>query len=123
VPVTIFLCSAIVGTNRRFWFASVDDPEPLKRLPDADRIARLEALGLAEDADAAEREALSEAEISALSGPLVDFQSHGRSHPILPRCDGEKARREIVDSRRELTERYGLDVYAFAYPNGEHSSR
>jgi peptidoglycan/xylan/chitin deacetylase (PgdA/CDA1 family) len=120
-PVTIFLCSDIVGSARRYWFLHAPDRQELKRLPDEERLARLEARGYAHEG--AQREALSDEEIRAMTGPLVDFQSHTRSHPILPRCPDGKARSEVIDSRRELAERYGLDIYAFSYPNGDYGER
>ncbi len=121
VPVAIFLCASIVGTERPYWFKHVDDPGPLKRIADAERLERLRLAGLPEYGNG--REALSDDELEEMSGPLVDFQSHGRSHPILPRCDDTTARMEIVGSKEELGSRYGFDIYAFSYPNGEHSER
>ena len=120
VPVSIFLCASIVGSDRRFWFKHVDDPAPLKRLANAERLRQLELAGVADSGAAAE--ALSDAEIGEMS-PHVDFQSHGLTHPILPRCDDDEARAEVVESRRELAERYGFDVYAFSYPNGDYGER
>jgi peptidoglycan/xylan/chitin deacetylase (PgdA/CDA1 family) len=122
IPATIFLASGIVGTRRRFWFTSVADTASLKEISDEERIARLGELGFDEDADAEDRQALSQAEIEDMK-PLIDFQSHTVSHPVLTRCGTEKARREIEGSRRELARRFGLSVYALAYPNGDYSER
>jgi poly-beta-1,6-N-acetyl-D-glucosamine N-deacetylase len=121
VPVTIFLCASIVGSDRLFWFKHVEDPEPLKRIPDAERLDRLRVAGVPEYGE--EREALSDEEIREMSGRYFDFQSHGRLHPILPRCDDEMARAEVLESRGDLASRYGLDIYAFSYPNGDYSDR
>lgn len=121
VPVSIFLCASIVGSGRLYWFKHVDDPEPLKRIPDAERLERLRSEGLPEEGRV--REALSDQEIREMAGPFVDFQSHGLSHPILPRCDEAKARAEIFESRAQLESRYGLGVYAFSYPNGDCGER
>ena len=38
---TIYACSQIVGTARHFWFLDVDDPEPLKPLPNDRRLAEI----------------------------------------------------------------------------------
>jgi poly-beta-1,6-N-acetyl-D-glucosamine N-deacetylase len=121
-PVTIFLCSAIVGTQRRFWFKHVRHPAAFKEISDEDRQKELSKLGFDESAEAEERDALSEREIEDLKG-LVDFQSHTRSHPILPQCTAAKARTEISDSRRQLEETHGLRVFAIAYPDGAYSER
>lgn len=122
VPVTIFVCSGIVGTRKGYWFLHVDDDESYKKLPDAERIARLRDAGFDEDAERAERDALSAEEVEALK-PVVDFQSHTVSHPILTLCPPEKAAYETAESKRELERRFGLDIYAFSYPNGDHSER
>jgi peptidoglycan/xylan/chitin deacetylase (PgdA/CDA1 family) len=68
------------------------------------------------------RAALDGDQITELK-PYVDFQSHTVTHPILPRCDDDKALRELADSRLDLQRRYGLRVYAVAYPNGDWSQR
>jgi peptidoglycan/xylan/chitin deacetylase (PgdA/CDA1 family) len=124
-PVTIFLCSAIVGTNRRFWWRTgigQEEVRTLKALPDDQRVARLAAHGFDELQEYSERQALSAEELSALT-PRIDFQAHTRLHPILPRCSHERAVDEIAGSRRELKERFGLNIYAMAYPNGDYSGR
>ena len=46
------------------------------------------------------------------------FEAHTLTHPHLPKIDEQQARREIVDSRRELASRLGRDVTAFCYPAG-----
>ena len=115
---TIFLCSGIVGTEEPFWFDAVDDPAALKHLPDAERVAVVERSTV----PPGPRPALSGEEIEAMRG-AVDFQAHTVSHPILPRCDDAKARREIAGAKAELEERYGLSVHALAYPNGDYGDR
>jgi peptidoglycan/xylan/chitin deacetylase (PgdA/CDA1 family) len=122
IPVTIFLCSGIVGTKRPFWFRHVARPAELKAISDEDRQLRLSRLGLAEGVEVAERDALADDEIEDLKG-IADLQSHTVSHPILPRCPPEKARAEIEDSRAQLERAYGLHVYALAYPDGAYSER
>jgi peptidoglycan/xylan/chitin deacetylase (PgdA/CDA1 family) len=121
VPVTIFLCASIVGTKRRFWFKHARDVAALKRVSDSERLERLARDGFS--AYGEECEALSNGEIREMSGPHVDFQSHGLSHPILPHCGRAKARAEIFESKDALDTRYGLDIYAFSYPNGDYTER
>lgn len=121
-PPTIFLCSGIVGTGRRFWFKHVRDAEALKHLPDRERRKQLEEIGLDEASEGPERDALSDAEIGEMAD-VVDFQSHTVTHPILPKCSADTARREIAESKRDLERTYGFDVYAFSYPNGDYSDR
>jgi peptidoglycan/xylan/chitin deacetylase (PgdA/CDA1 family) len=125
IPVTVFLCSGIVGTHRHFWWTTVKNKaerEALKRMRDGDRLARLVQSGYAETREYEDRQALSQAEIQALK-PIIDFQSHTRFHPILSKCTAERAAGEIVGSKCELEERFGVVAYALAYPNGDYSRR
>ena len=104
VVPTIFVCTGIVGTNRGFWFRHVGDDgfDPNEELP--------------------VREALSDDEVRELAA-VADIQAHTVTHPILPRCTQEESEAEIAGSKRDLEERYGLDVYALAYPIGEYTHR
>jgi poly-beta-1,6-N-acetyl-D-glucosamine N-deacetylase len=104
VVPTIFVCTGIVGTNRGFWFRHVGEAD---FDPDEQRVAR---------------EALSDDEIRELA-TVADVQAHTVTHPILPRCTAEQAEAEISGSKRDLEQRFGIDVYAFAYPNGEYTDR
>jgi peptidoglycan/xylan/chitin deacetylase (PgdA/CDA1 family) len=125
IPVTIFVCSGLVATCRRFWFlheptsASVQE---LKRVPDADRLATLRESGFEETKEFGERQALSAYELDELK-TTIDFQSHTVLHPILPRCSSERAETEITKSREDLQGMLGTEVYALAYPNGDYSER
>lgn len=104
VVPTIFVCTGIVGTHRGFWFLHVGDGD---FDPHEERVVR---------------EALSDLEIRELAG-VADIQAHTVTHPILPRCTPEQAEEEIVQSKRDIERRFGLPVYAFAYPNGEYTER
>ena len=121
-PPTIFLCSGVVDTNRPFWFRTVADSEPLKRIPDDQRLAELRTAEQEQPLSEVEPQALSREQIVELK-PFVDFESHTISHPILPYCDGAKAWAEINDSKRQLESSYGLSIFALSYPNGDYSSR
>jgi peptidoglycan/xylan/chitin deacetylase (PgdA/CDA1 family) len=124
VPITIFLCTRIAGTRRGFWFKHVDNAEDLRRCPDSERLRRLHDSGFDEDADLPVREALSEDEIVAMmQSGFVDFQAHTQTHPALPFCSDEKARRELCQARDDLAAAHRIDVYAVAYPNGLYGPR
>jgi peptidoglycan/xylan/chitin deacetylase (PgdA/CDA1 family) len=125
VKPTIFLCSALVGTNRHFWWLVHDDYAEMVRLtrvPDGERLRRLADVGFLEDALYQERQSLSREEIDALK-VIVDFQSHTRFHPILPACAIGRVKDEIVGSKTELENNFGLATYALAFPNGDYSER
>jgi peptidoglycan/xylan/chitin deacetylase (PgdA/CDA1 family) len=125
VRPTIFLCSDIVGTQRRYWWQAVPDDAKLqrmKRLPDEERLAALRDLGFEETGEAMQRSSLSAKEIQAMRG-VVDFQAHTRLHPVLPMCSSVRAREEIAGCRSALRDRFGLSTVALAYPNGDYSER
>lgn len=126
VPVTVFLCSSIVGTCRHFWFRHSDavkrEAESFKRLGNDERLKKLGALGFSQNQEHDNRQALSRDEIEEMM-PFVDFQSHTCYHPILPQCDDITAQEEIVASKKQLESSFGLDVYALSYPNGDYSDR
>jgi peptidoglycan/xylan/chitin deacetylase (PgdA/CDA1 family) len=122
VPVTIFLCAAIIGTHRRFWFLHAPSDRDYRRLPDEERLRTLADHGFVQSEEVPRREALSWNEIQNLS-KLVDFQAHTLTHAILPYCSDEKARKEICDSRRVLEQAFGTPIYAISYPNGDYSDR
>jgi peptidoglycan/xylan/chitin deacetylase (PgdA/CDA1 family) len=124
IPVTIFLCSGLIGTRRRFWFLHEETTvivQQLKTMPDDERLAILRETSFEETKEFDERQALSVSELRELN--KVDFQSHTVFHPILPRCSSEKAEAEIVKSRMDLQTMLGNEVYALAYPNGTYSER
>src|SRR5215467_9038265 len=125
IPVTIFLCSGIVGTHRHYWWAHAKDSretQELKLLQDEERVRALIRLGHVDTREYDTRQSLSADEITEMKS-VVDFQSHTVFHPILPACSFERARWEIVESKKTLEREHGLKVYALAYPNGDYSNR
>jgi poly-beta-1,6-N-acetyl-D-glucosamine N-deacetylase len=125
LPITILLCSGIVGTQRHFWWkevGTVADRTRLKNLPDEERLRELERWGYQETASYPDRQALSREEIRTMA-PYIDFQAHTRLHPLLPKCTANRAMEEILGCKDDLVRDFGLDIYAFAYPNGDNSDR
>jgi peptidoglycan/xylan/chitin deacetylase (PgdA/CDA1 family) len=94
----------------------------MKRLDNDERLRHLAEFGFDENRDYVERQSLSRKEIEELSAS-VDFQAHSRYHPILPRCTDDQSWEEIAGSKSELEKILGLGIYAFAYPNGDYSTR
>jgi len=125
IPVTIFLCAGIVGTNKHFWFShglKSHTIEKLKNLPNAQRLDYLKNFGYTDENEFEDRQALSKAEIEDLT-KIVDFQSHTMSHPILPKCTDEETYKEITLSKKILEEQYNLEIYVLSYPNGDYGER
>jgi peptidoglycan/xylan/chitin deacetylase (PgdA/CDA1 family) len=125
VPATIFLCAGIVNTNRRFWF-SLDalpvEKESLKQLSNQERLVILAQAGYTPEQEFSAPEALNRDQILNMKD-AVDFQSHTLSHPSLPHCEIDEARKEIALSKQVLEKEYGLSIYALAYPNGDYAAR
>jgi peptidoglycan/xylan/chitin deacetylase (PgdA/CDA1 family) len=123
---TIYLCSSIAGTARQFWWhhggAIAEHVEDLKRLPNSQRLSKLAAYGFQQDAELDTPAALSGRDIERMK-PYVDFQSHGRLHPILTRCDDRECESEIAQSRQEIERLVGRDCLHFAFPNGNYGER
>jgi len=125
MPVTIFLCSGIVGTHRHFWWLHTRSPseaKACKQMTDAERLELLLSRDYHPEQEYPDRQALSKSEIEELKS-LVDFQAHSVSHPILPACADEKAEHEIERCKTDLERLYGLKIEAFAFPNGDCSER
>jgi len=125
IPVTIFICSGVVGSHRHFWWLHTRSPseaEACKQMTDAQRLEFLLSRDYRPEQEYSDRQALSKSEIEELK-PLVDFQAHSVSHPILPTCADETAEHEITDSKAELERQYGLQIRALAFPNGDYTER
>lgn len=125
VPVTIFLCSGIVGSQRHYWWTKVgskDELQRLKRMSNEARLAALTQLGVSNKATYPQRQALSRDEILDMA-PFIDFQAHTRFHPILPNCTPDQAWEEIAGSKTDLEKDYSFDIFSFAFPNGDYCDR
>jgi len=125
IPVTIFVCSGILGTNRHFWFDTglpYEELEQLKHLDNDERLRRMEGIGFNETREYPDRQALSDDELLEMM-EYVDFQAHTVFHPILPMCSDDRSRYEICQCKQDLESSYGLSVYALSYPNGDYSER
>lgn len=121
-PATMYLCSAITGTNRRFWFEAVADPYALLSLPNARRLEVLAGAGFRLDGEAPERSTLSRDELEQLAD-LVDFESHTRFHPPLTTCTDDEADEEINASRTEIERLTGRPCRHLCYPHGDYGER
>jgi peptidoglycan/xylan/chitin deacetylase (PgdA/CDA1 family) len=126
IPVTVFLCSGFVESGRRFWFSAPGLQEAqlqkLKTVPDHVRVDTLRAMGFDHAVEFGEREALALCEIRDLQ-PMVNFEAHSVTHPILSQCSDAKSQSEITTCRIDLERWLGATVKAFAYPNGSYSAR
>ena len=124
IPITIFLCSEIIGTNRHFWFRSKNPKihQNLKNISNSKRLSNLREFGFEQTKEFSSRQALSYDEIDEMKG-VVDFQSHTMFHPCLPQCTYSKAKEEIFKSKDKLENELGLNITTISYPNGDYSNR
>lgn len=122
---TIFVCAGIVGTKRHFWFAHAShngSSEPLKTIPDEQRLEILARSGFRPDREFPEAQALQREQIDALK-ESVDIQSHSVFHSCLPNCADEVAEFEIAASKGMLEGMIGKPITAFAFANGDYCAR
>ncbi|MCX6562347.1 MAG: polysaccharide deacetylase family protein [Candidatus Aminicenantes bacterium] len=125
VPVTIFLCAGIVGTNRHFWFLhdSVHNRENRpKALSNTERLRLVLQEGFEFEREYETRQALSRQEIKEMK-PLVRFESHSRFHPNVLTSDEANVAEAFRLSKKTLEEDFDLNITAIAYPCGDHSDR
>ncbi len=130
IPITIFLCSGVINTNRHFWFKEAGSKEShlpltkeqLKKVPNIKRLQILEEIGFEQKREYTNPHALSKKQIFEMLSH-VNFQSHTVFHPCLPQCSDDEARDEIFTSKRILEDEYGLTINSIAFPNGDYSER
>lgn len=126
IKPTIYLCSSIANTNRKFWFRL-----PGLRSKDIKGISHQRRLDhLATKFDFLPRKEYNETDRHSLNlkelrlmVSNVDFQSHTAFHPVLTTCADDEASAEIVGSRVQLESMLNTPVRHFAYPNGDYSER
>jgi peptidoglycan/xylan/chitin deacetylase (PgdA/CDA1 family) len=97
--------------------------ESLKVLPTNQRETFIEEL--ARDAAVNFREAIPSAyqvmswdDMRSLESPTVRFGAHTETHPILGRCEDNRARSEIEESWRRVQSELRYPSPVFCYPNG-----
>jgi len=125
IPVTIFLCSGIINTNRHYWFKYKNlksTSETYKKIPNSLRLEKLNESGFQPEKEFSSPMALSKENIGEMK-EQVNFQGHTVFHPCLPQCTDEESWFEIDESKKMLESEYGLAINAIAYPNGDHSAR
>lgn len=124
IPVTVFICSDILGTKRHFWFSYINKIKTnLKRIPDAERLILLSSVGFYEERDYDFADSISLDEALDLLKIGISLQSHTATHPILPMCDSDKVKNEIGKSKKDIENKLGIEVTCLAYPNGDYCPR
>ena len=108
--------------NRRF-HAIFSINEKLKRIPDdrknllVDKLSRI--CEVKTQRSLGREVLLSWEDVREMDRGGVAFGAHSVNHPILTNMPLERARDEIVESKRVLEKRLGKVVMSFSYPNGD----
>jgi len=125
VPVTIFLCAGIVGTNRHFWFLHdsvhnrVDRP---REVSNTERLRLVLQEGFDLEREYETRQALSRQEIEEMK-PFVRFQSHSMFHPNVISSDERAVIDEFRLAKKVLEEDFRLEITSLAYLCGDYTER
>jgi peptidoglycan/xylan/chitin deacetylase (PgdA/CDA1 family) len=126
VKPTIYICSAIVGTRRMFWWqhpaARSFGVETIKRMSGAKRAQFFARVGFSVDTEWSDRMALSLDQLRDLSD-VASIQSHTRFHPILTHCTDNECQREIEESKHEIESITGRMCEHLSFPNGNYDAR
>ncbi len=125
IPVTIFLNSGIINTNRHYWFRynrNLFSNEELKKISNKDRLALMGQHKFQQDQEYDYPQALSKNQIIEMS-EYIDMQSHTVFHPCLPKCDNDEAEFEIANCKILLEQEYGFNINSLAFPNGDYTKR
>jgi len=127
VPVTIFLVSNVMNTNKHFWFKwhKLDSAskEILKKSPNQTRVQLLlNEHQFDENQEHKDPQALSLEQINALK-PWVSFQSHTHTHPCLNKCDDQASEFELHESKKQIEALLNAQVFALAFPNGDYEEK
>ncbi len=125
IPVTIFICSEIVNSNRHYWFlydSLKKDSNYYKKLKNKNRLEELKAIGFNQNKEYQSRQSLDENEIIEMS-EFIDFQSHTMYHPCLDTCEDEEAFNELSQSKKNIEEKFGFKINAIAFPNGNFNEK
>ncbi len=124
IPVTLYLCSDIINTNRHYWFLTgVSNVQELKRRTTEERLAVLkQTVDYEPMKEYAHRQALNLQEIKEMTTHF-NFGSHTRFHPILPKCGDAESLEEIKGSKESLEKILKRPVRHFSYPNGDFGDR
>jgi peptidoglycan/xylan/chitin deacetylase (PgdA/CDA1 family) len=116
-PITIFLSTGLLGTNRKPGSRILyDDFMMDEDLLQSIIRGEMDASSLVDDQEmGGERTMLSADEVGKMKG-FIDFQSHGVSHHVSTAIPLEAFRYELRESKKFIEELTGREVYAFAYP-------
>lgn len=122
ISATAFVCPSVVGGRSPLWFQLADEAkrrgligskEALKQMPDRDRRALLDGLGLD-----LEVEQTTEAALRGWVAAGHTIGNHTWDHPLLDHCSDEEQRAQVALAHVWIEERFPGQPRVLAYPNG-----
>ncbi|MBI1299295.1 polysaccharide deacetylase family protein [bacterium] len=138
IPGVAYVVSGVMGTHHPFWWREVEmrielgataplvekqtprqAVRTLKQVPNSVRLAVLDELRAATDAEMPPVEQLTPNELRILQKAGIAIGNHTHSHPCLNQCNHDEVRREITRAHDVLTAALGEAPTTFAYPNGD----
>lgn len=121
---TIYLCSHIINTRRRFWFKTgFRNCQQLKKYDNKQWLKALkDGIDHKLQKEYSTRQALNLEELRKML-PYVDFQSHSKFHPILTNCTAKECKEEIEEAKNYLGNLLNKEIEHFCYPNGNYKDR
>ena len=100
VRPTIYVCSQLVGNKRHYWFREARDAEPLKGLPNEERLASRDC-GLFPD-EGIRRSAGAQHRGNGSPGRGCQFRFTYEIHPVLTTCSDAESASEIESAKGEI---------------------
>jgi peptidoglycan/xylan/chitin deacetylase (PgdA/CDA1 family) len=124
VEPTLYLCSHVIGTHRRFWSKLADGrSKHLRLVKNNQLLAKLrDEANYTPETEYESRAALSTAELAAMA-PHFDFQSHGRYHFSLLTLDDAELSNDLEESHARIEKITGQSCKHFSFPYGDYSAR
>lgn len=129
---TFYVIAGLVGTDELPWYDRVAltcashaearaRVEAMKRLPNAERLAQVAALGPAAPPNLDTDRIMDAAQLAMLYNSGHEVGSHSLTHPILTRVAPEGLRAEFSGARERLEAAVCGPVTTYCYPNGDFS--
>ena len=124
LPLTIFILSGLVGTNRRIWNYPLREVRPdlnnkMKSIKNKHRLEWLnQNIDFEPEKEFATRSMLSLEELRVMR-QNINFQSHGSFHPVFNMCDEKELLDDMMPAKKNIEAITCTECYAIAYPYGK----
>lgn len=130
IPATVFVITQLLNTNRAFWWDEImyylGEKEggkkvwEVKEWKNQDRLNFLSSIRKDSSKVLFSSRQLNSSEVIEMHKAGITIANHSHSHPMFNQCSGPEIKDEIETST-EVLKSLGLEIRAFAYPNGNFS--